>query len=1171
MAGLPSATLWLADEVDLGGPGPPTRLDPDRLSPGLREGGKAAGEEEEADRPPVTADPARAAPLARTLSWPRVRSPIALTSDGASRLLVGFEDGELVALTWTGSARSRARPFDLPSAFPGGKAAAAAAAVPLPPPLRRSGSLSLSGSVDGGDGPPSGPPSSAALDGPGAGMAAFAHHLAARLVEDQAEDAAAAAAAGVPTVSSLPPLPRRPPSSLGGASASGLGLPLLTTPPDAPLVALNFCRRARALVAAFGDGRVCVAATQGPGAPADALCIPRWVRGPTCAASSARRPSAPPSRRPSLSPLPERRADAAPSAPPPVTAVAVSGEAGLIAVGLADGRTELHPLAAPSRGAALASATRAHAASLAAAAAAARAGASAALLATAVSAAAAAAAADTAAAAQAPPLRVLSPWADDGGAGPGHGARAGGLRRGAGPVAALAWSPCGGTLAVGWAGGGLCGWSVAGVRGFASAPPGSGGGGGGADAPVAPGLEAPVASLAWSSSGGRLLILQPPADASSPARLLELALARAIPSLRAGPGVSTILADDRLVLVSDAASPSGQPQVSETRPPAAYVDANWPLRLAAAAPDGRHVAVAGRRGLALLATGNRGGGPGDPADRWRLFGDVAQERGLAVAALAWLPGAVVVVAAGEGAPGAGAVADTQQPPAPPSSSSSSSRPDLRLYSRSRLDPTGLLASRRLARLPVALDAAGGHVLAAFAPMDLLLLRYEACGAAGAAPGDASSAPGRLVAVRELSILASGPPVRAVALASLPDTRRGADGGLATVAAGTGSTHLPPAHAAVLRYGGGLGVLDLDTGAEAPVASGVESVWLPPWEEAAEEGEGEGRRDGGGEAGAPPPPVSPPWWAYGPSGTRMLLPDGGDVRAACGARAVATPATTTTTSASATPCMPSDPELEFDGEVHPVGVSPGPAGSLVGVRQRAVRPAGAPSMPLFVAAAATQPTLSVLLRRLLSAGRAAEAGAVADAAAASGAPHFARSLEWLVAAALVAGGEGGGRGAAADTATPPPLLTAATDLARRFPAAFADMIVAVARKTDAALWPRLFAAAGPPSDLLCDAAAAGDLDGAACCLLVVDRVEGPAAAAGPTLALLKAALEGGRYGLAAELLRFACPPGEGAAAPHPNLTALRPPAVLGRAPGLAWNGDGGKTAAAAAAAAPAPPL
>jgi RAB6A-GEF complex partner protein 1 len=64
--------------------------------------------------------------------------------------------------------------------------------------------------------------------------------------------------------------------------------------------------------------------------------------------------------------------------------------------------------------------------------------------------------------------------------------------------------------------------------------------------------------------------------------------------------------------------------VHHLRPPAAYLAANWPLRHAALSADGGDLAVAGRHGLALFA--RRSG-------RWRLFGDISQERSLAVQVL----------------------------------------------------------------------------------------------------------------------------------------------------------------------------------------------------------------------------------------------------------------------------------------------------------------------------------------------------------------------------------------------------------------------------------------------------------------------------------------------------------------------------------------------------------
>jgi hypothetical protein len=68
----------------------------------------------------------------------------------------------------------------------------------------------------------------------------------------------------------------------------------------------------------------------------------------------------------------------------------------------------------------------------------------------------------------------------------------------------------------------------------------------------------------------------------------------------------------------------------------------------------------------------------------------------------------------------------------------------------------------------------------------------------------------------------------------------------------------------------------------------------------------------------------------------------------------------------------------------------------------------------------------------------------------------------------------------------PLLTAAADLLRAFPDAFASCVVAVARKTDAALWPALFSAVGAPSALLEGLLEEGALGAAACFLLVIDR-------------------------------------------------------------------------------------
>ena len=69
--------------------------------------------------------------------------------------------------------------------------------------------------------------------------------------------------------------------------------------------------------------------------------------------------------------------------------------------------------------------------------------------------------------------------------------------------------------------------------------------------------------------------------------------------------------------------------------------------------------------------------------------------------------------------------------------------------------------------------------------------------------------------------------------------------------------------------------------------------------------------------------------------------------------------------------------------------------------------------------------------------------------------------------------------------------------------FQDIVVSVARKTDAAMWPALFLAVGVPSELLNNLVNAGALASAACCLLIVDRIEGSAIAHSSALRLIKA--------------------------------------------------------------------
>ena len=61
--------------------------------------------------------------------------------------------------------------------------------------------------------------------------------------------------------------------------------------------------------------------------------------------------------------------------------------------------------------------------------------------------------------------------------------------------------------------------------------------------------------------------------------------------------------------------------VHHLRLPQQYISSSWPLVHAALSADGMDVAVAGTQGLALYSRRSA---------RWRLFGDISQERGVAV-------------------------------------------------------------------------------------------------------------------------------------------------------------------------------------------------------------------------------------------------------------------------------------------------------------------------------------------------------------------------------------------------------------------------------------------------------------------------------------------------------------------------------------------------------------
>eukprot|EP00891_Asterochloris_glomerata_P001441 jgi/Astpho2/1441/e_gw1.00025.4.1_t len=649
------------------------------------------------------------------------------------------------------------------------------------------------------------------------------------------------------------------------------------------------------------------------------------------------------------------------------------------------------------------------------------------------------------------PVRVVSllDW--------GHGPEA------TGSVADLKWSPDNRALAVGWRRSGLGLWSASGCRLMCSLRQT-------ARTYVSPQagssracLQTRIAAVAWGAEGYQLMV----AEAASSAHVLELSLAKSLRGSHRVLSGDTSPQDRYCQVQQEGLSPDLV--VHHLRLPQQYISSSWPLVHAALSSDGMDVAVAGTQGLALYSRRSA---------RWRLFGDISQERSVAVQTLLWLPRVVVACALIGGAK-KGDKAGCQ----------------LLLYPRYHLDNSSLLARYSLVQTPVAMDALGNFIQIAYAPLDVSVLRIDLSGQL--TPLGTPTA--TVTVVRELSIMTSAQPV--VVSRGAPMHAQALAGPLGTdtlVDAGD----LTPRHCVLLRAGGLMSLLDMDKGSETPLAEDIECFWLAgpsPWAQQQSQAE-----------------VEIPWWTYGPQGMQMWFPS-----------SLAEPLSPSTREAMST--ISTDPELEFDREVYPIGISIAEV-AIIGVTQRVARSqqlAARSTLPCFHPLPESQPVLPCLLRRLLQQGK--DGAAMSLAARHCEAPHFARSLEWLLFTALEINNDEvvpykprvhsrsiGMRRPAG------PLLQAAAQLVRQFPQN-RDVVVSVARKTDAQMWPALFAAVGVPSSMLDSLLEAGMLQSAACCLLIVDRIEGPQAAHGRALQLIQAALEGGAFELAAELLRFIIPP------------------------------------------------
>eukprot|EP00854_Cymbomonas_tetramitiformis_P031450 gene31450-39555_t len=245
------------------------------------------------------------------------------------------------------------------------------------------------------------------------------------------------------------------------------------------------------------------------------------------------------------------------------------------------------------------------------------------------------------------------------------------------------------------------------------------------------------------------------------------------------PSVQMLQGADRLLLVAE--GEDGVPTLQHLIVPSTYMATNWPVRHVAVAPTGQDIAVAGKRGITLYNTASR---------KWRVFGDIRQERQVAATALLWLPKIIGVC-----------------------NELSGGKHELLFYPRYHLDNQSLLLRHPLpGGAPLALDSQGDILLEAAAPFDVRIYRAVVVGELS----PLKSPTLRLQPLRELSTMSyRRPPLCLALVPSLACTPSNADGAASSA----------PTRCMVLRVGGELSILDLAAGSEQTLSNGVENFWL----------------------------------------------------------------------------------------------------------------------------------------------------------------------------------------------------------------------------------------------------------------------------------------------------------------------------------------------------------
>ncbi|XP_019176206.1 PREDICTED: RAB6A-GEF complex partner protein 1-like [Ipomoea nil] len=441
--------------------------------------------------------------------------------------------------------------------------------------------------------------------------------------------------------------------------------------------------------------------------------------------------------------------------------------------------------------------------------------------------------------------------------------------------------------------------------------------------------------------------------------------------------------------------------------------------------------------------------------KWRFFGDISQEQKIQCKGLLWM-GKIVVVC---------------------NYDDSSNGYELLFYPRYHLDQSSLLCRKSLLAKPMVMDVYQDYLLVTYRPFDVHIYHVKLLGELT----PLSTPDLQLSTVRELSIMTAK--CHPAAMHFIPDQlprKTLTENGISS----SDIVVREPARCLILRTNGELSLLDLDEGRERELTDSVELFWVTC-------GQSEEKTTLIEEVS---------WLDYGHRGMQVWYPSPG------------------VNTFKQEDFLQLDPELEFDREVYPLGLLPN-AGVVVGVSQR-VSFSASTEFPCFEPSPQAQTILHCLLRHLLQRGKEQEALRLAQLSAEK--PHFSHYLEWLLFTVFEAEISGqntrNNQTTMSNHATVTSLLKKSCDLIRNFPE-YCDVVVSVARKTDGRHWADLFAAAGRSTELFEECFQRRWYRTAACYILVIAKLEGPAVSQYCALRLLQATLDESLYELAGELVRF----------------------------------------------------